>query len=107
MLLAVCTPLFAMGAGCGGGGKNPTGDKMEIIEGDSGFLYRSRTQPHNPLDVIGPQVQLNMDPEKGLVSTITLEMGGSSSLCSLLEEGEPVVLMGPTGAALQVSDQSE
>src|SRR5690606_8361084 len=31
-----------------------------------------------------------VDPEKGLVSTITLEMGGSSSLCSLLEEGEPV-----------------
>ena len=39
-----------------------------------------------------------VDTEKGLVSTIVLEMGGSSSLCELLEPGEPVILMGPTGA---------
>jgi NADPH-dependent glutamate synthase beta subunit-like oxidoreductase/NAD(P)H-flavin reductase len=38
------------------------------------------------------------DPEKGLVSTIVLEMGGSSDLCAELKPGEPVVLMGPTGA---------
>jgi NADPH-dependent glutamate synthase beta subunit-like oxidoreductase/NAD(P)H-flavin reductase len=38
-----------------------------------------------------------VDPEKGLLSTIVLEMGGSSDLCSILEPGEPVVLMGPTG----------
>ena len=43
-----------------------------------------------------------VDPAKGLVSTITLEMGGSSSLCSLLREGEPVVLMGPTGAPTHI-----
>ena len=36
--------------------------------------------------------------EKGLLSTIVLEMGGSSSLCRLLNPGDPVVLMGPTGA---------
>jgi NAD(P)H-flavin reductase len=29
---------------------------------------------------------------------IVLEMGGSSSLCALLRPGEPVVVMGPTGA---------
>lgn len=39
-----------------------------------------------------------VDAEKGLVSTIVLEMGGSSSLCATLRPGEPVVLMGPTGA---------
>jgi len=39
-----------------------------------------------------------VDQEKGLVSTIVLEMGGSSSLCALLQPGEPVILMGPTGA---------
>ncbi|MCP5371110.1 MAG: FAD-dependent oxidoreductase [Hyphomicrobiales bacterium] len=39
-----------------------------------------------------------VDVEKGLVSTIVLEMGGSSNLCALLKPGEPVVLMGPTGA---------
>ncbi|MCW8953024.1 MAG: pyridine nucleotide-disulfide oxidoreductase, partial [Rhodospirillales bacterium] len=39
-----------------------------------------------------------VDKEKGLVSVIVLEMGGSSSLCAHLKPGEPVVLMGPTGA---------
>ena len=38
-----------------------------------------------------------VDKEKGLVSTIVLEMGGSSDLCALLKPGEPVILMGPTG----------
>jgi hypothetical protein len=38
-----------------------------------------------------------VDREQGLVSTIVLEMGGSSDLCALLKPGEPVVLMGPTG----------
>jgi NAD(P)H-flavin reductase len=35
--------------------------------------------------------------QQGLLSTIVLEMGGSSDLCVLLKPGEPVVLMGPTG----------
>ncbi len=39
----------------------------------------------------------SVDAEKGLLSTIVLEMGGSSDLCVLLKKGEPVVLMGPTG----------
>ncbi|MGE0718097.1 MAG: FAD-dependent oxidoreductase, partial [Alphaproteobacteria bacterium] len=38
-----------------------------------------------------------VDAEKGLISTIVLEMGGSSDLCALLRPGEPVILMGPTG----------
>jgi NADPH-dependent glutamate synthase beta subunit-like oxidoreductase/NAD(P)H-flavin reductase len=38
-----------------------------------------------------------VDRARGLLSTIVLEMGGSSDLCRLLEPGEPVVLMGPTG----------
>jgi NAD(P)H-flavin reductase len=38
-----------------------------------------------------------VDRERGLLATIVLEMGGSSDLCRLLEPGEPVVLMGPTG----------
>jgi NADPH-dependent glutamate synthase beta subunit-like oxidoreductase/NAD(P)H-flavin reductase len=38
-----------------------------------------------------------VDPQQGLVSTIVLEMGGSSDLCATLKAGEPVVLMGPTG----------
>ncbi len=39
----------------------------------------------------------SVDREAGLLSTIVLEMGGSSDLCALLKPGEPVVLMGPTG----------
>ena len=38
-----------------------------------------------------------VDKEKGLLSTIVLEMGGSSDLCYYLEKDEPIVLMGPTG----------
>src|SRR5262249_54278829 len=38
-----------------------------------------------------------VDVERGLVSVIVLEMGGSSDLCTLLKPGDPVILMGPTG----------
>ena len=39
----------------------------------------------------------SVNMREGLLSTIVLEMGGSSDLCSLLRPGEPVILMGPTG----------
>jgi NAD(P)H-flavin reductase len=39
----------------------------------------------------------SVDLERGFLSTIVLEMGGSSDLCALLKPGEPVILMGPTG----------
>ncbi len=39
-----------------------------------------------------------VDRQAGLVSVIVLEMGGSSDICRTLLPGEPVVLMGPTGA---------
>ncbi len=44
-----------------------------------------------------------VDRERGLVSTIVLEMGGSSDLCAHLRPGEPVVLMGPTGSATRIA----
>ena len=43
-----------------------------------------------------------VDRAAGLVSTIVLEMGGSSDLCATLKPGEPVVLMGPTGAPTHI-----
>ncbi len=43
-----------------------------------------------------------VDKEKGLVSTIVLEMGGSSDLCAMLEKNEPVILMGPTGSPTEI-----
>ncbi|MSQ58879.1 MAG: pyridine nucleotide-disulfide oxidoreductase [Betaproteobacteria bacterium] len=43
-----------------------------------------------------------VDRERGLVSTIVLEMGGSSDLCAQLKPGEPVILMGPTGTPTEI-----
>ncbi|MBA3600909.1 MAG: pyridine nucleotide-disulfide oxidoreductase, partial [Acidobacteria bacterium] len=43
-----------------------------------------------------------VDEEKGLLSMIVLEMGTSSRLCSLLKEGEEVVVMGPTGTPTEI-----
>ncbi len=43
-----------------------------------------------------------VDRERGLVSTIVLEMGGSSDLCAQLRPGERVILMGPTGTPTEI-----
>ena len=43
-----------------------------------------------------------VDTDKGLVSTIVLEMGGSADLCAMLQKHEPVILMGPTGAPTEI-----
>ncbi len=43
-----------------------------------------------------------VDRARGLVSTIVLEMGGSSDLCIDLKPGEPIVLMGPTGTPTEI-----
>jgi NADPH-dependent glutamate synthase beta subunit-like oxidoreductase/NAD(P)H-flavin reductase len=43
-----------------------------------------------------------VDRDRGLVSVIVLEMGGSSDICETLAPGDPVVLMGPTGAPTEL-----
>jgi NADPH-dependent glutamate synthase beta subunit-like oxidoreductase/NAD(P)H-flavin reductase len=43
-----------------------------------------------------------VDKEKGLISVIALEMGGSADLLAYLQPGEPVVLMGPTGTPTEI-----
>ena len=45
-----------------------------------------------------------VDKEKGLLSTIVLEMGGSSNLCASLTPGEPIILMGPTGTPTHIAN---
>lgn len=45
-----------------------------------------------------------VDEEKGLLSMIVLEMGTSSRLCSLLKEGEEVLVMGPTGTPTEIPE---
>jgi len=44
------------------------------------------------------------DVDKGLLSLIVLEMGSSSRMCALLEPGEPVTLMGPTGTPTEIPE---
>jgi len=44
-----------------------------------------------------------VDRERGLVSTVVLEMGGSSDLCAMLKPGEPLILMGPTGSPTHIA----
>ncbi len=43
-----------------------------------------------------------VDKARGVLSTIILEMGGSSDLCAHLAPGDPVVLMGPTGTPTEI-----
>ncbi len=45
-----------------------------------------------------------VDEEKGLLSMIVLEMGTSSRLCSLLKEGEEILVMGPTGTPTEIPE---
>jgi len=44
----------------------------------------------------------SVDLDRGLISLIVLEMGGSSDLCAQLKPGEPVVLMGPAGSPTEI-----
>jgi NADPH-dependent glutamate synthase beta subunit-like oxidoreductase/NAD(P)H-flavin reductase len=70
-----------------------------------GQFYRLQNYETNAANVDGTTLSMEglaltgawVDRERGLLSTIVLEMGGSSDACTLLEPGEPVILMGPTG----------
>lgn len=43
-----------------------------------------------------------VDKHQGLISTIVLETGGSTSLCQFLKPNDPIVLMGPTGTPTEI-----
>jgi NAD(P)H-flavin reductase len=45
-----------------------------------------------------------VDKERGLLSMIALELGVSSRLVAYLKKGEPVVVMGPTGAPTEIPE---
>lgn len=44
----------------------------------------------------------SVDKEKGFISTIILETGGSTDLCYYLKRNEQIVLMGPTGMPTEI-----
>jgi len=46
----------------------------------------------------------SLDPERGLVSLVLSEDGGSKALAATLRPGEPLALMGPNGAAAAIPD---
>ncbi len=62
--------------------------------------HRSRTVPllMEGIALTGAWV----DKERGLLSLIALELGTSSRLVAYLRKGEPVVVMGPTGAPTEI-----
>ena len=72
---------------------------------EPGQFYRLQNYETRALSVSGTRLAMeglaltgaSVDKVQGLLSTIVLEMGGSSDLCALLQPGEPVILMGPTG----------
>jgi NADPH-dependent glutamate synthase beta subunit-like oxidoreductase/NAD(P)H-flavin reductase len=45
-----------------------------------------------------------VDKDAGKISTIILEMGGSSDFCKDLKQGEIIVLMGPTGMPTEIPE---
>jgi NADPH-dependent glutamate synthase beta subunit-like oxidoreductase/NAD(P)H-flavin reductase len=75
-----------------------------------GQFFRLQNFEKNALEVDGTKLATEglaltgawTDPERGLLSMIILEMGGSSRLCALLKPGEPVVVMGPTGTPTEI-----
>jgi len=80
-----------------------------------GQFYRLQNYEMNAARVDGTRLAMEglamtgawVDPAQGLVSTIVLEMGGSSDLCRALVPGESVVLMGPTGEPTEIpSDET-
>jgi NADPH-dependent glutamate synthase beta subunit-like oxidoreductase/NAD(P)H-flavin reductase len=71
---------------------------FEVLSPMAEFAGRRTRMQMEGLALTGAWV----DRERGLVSTIVLEMGGSSDLCAMMQPGEPVVLMGPTGAPTEI-----
>jgi NADPH-dependent glutamate synthase beta subunit-like oxidoreductase/NAD(P)H-flavin reductase len=45
-----------------------------------------------------------VDKDRGLLSMIALELGVSSRMIAYLRKGEPVIVMGPTGAPTEIPD---
>src|SRR5205085_3912444 len=77
---------------------------------EPGQFFRLQNFESHAIDVDGTKLVMEgialtgawTDPDRGLLSLIILEMGGSSRLCAHLRPGEPVVVMGPTGTPTEI-----
>jgi len=77
--------------------------RLQNYEANALRVATSNQQPATTLAMEGLALTgAWVDRQKGLLATIVLEMGGSSSLCAKLKIGEPVVLMGPTGTPTEI-----
>lgn len=66
-----------------------------------GQFFRFQTYGPQPLEAMA-LTGASSEQQRGLLSLIVLEMGGSSSLCQYLEKDEKIALMGPTGAPTEI-----
>ena len=73
--------------------------RLQNFETSSPLFEGTRLQTES-LALTGAQV----DGAAGLVTLMVLELGVSSRLCATLREGDPVVLMGPTGRPTEVPE---
>lgn len=73
---------------------------MNFQPGQFFRLQNYGQQPMEGLALTGAHV----DPERGLISLIVLEVGASSRFCQFLKSGESVVLMGPTGTPTEIPE---
>ncbi|AHX09632.1 FAD-dependent oxidoreductase [Ehrlichia chaffeensis] len=75
-----------------------------------GQFYRLQNFECNSLNIENTQFAIeslaltgvSVDKNKGLISTIVLNTGGSSHLCNYLKKNEPIIFMGPTGAPTEI-----
>ena len=72
---------------------------FESSTGASESSGKPHLSSHSPASAIEPLALTGawVDRDAGQIGTVVLEMGVSSNACANLREGEPVVLMGPTG----------
>ncbi len=50
--------------------------RCRVEAGDTGLIFRGRRQPRTPSELMGPQVQLNLDPARGLGGVYELHNRG-------------------------------
>ena len=85
---------------------------MQARQFQPGQFYRLQNYETAAHEVSGTKMLMEnlaltgaeVDREAGTLSMIVLEMGTSSRMCSLLEQGEEVIVMGPTGAPTEIPE---
>ena len=48
-----------------------------------------------------------VDKEKGLITVMIINAGGSSSIAKTLKAGDPIIFMGPSGSPTEISKNKE